>query len=524
MLNRKLWIAIVWGVLATASFAQADLVQVVNQDLFMSYLSNTSQDRYQKAFESLGVHKAPPMLSEDEQNQLRPAANILWNREYELRRLPKMIKALQAQKPQDSAKIAKEQKELLNQPALLTKAKDIYNKRVDDIAMERTVAAFAKMPSTNPQVAVCSDVQSADKSAQKPAPSDSISSLASDTATIVQKDARVEQVNDTHSKDWTDASSKLPSGKDVDQSVAKLSTVAAPLLGDQVVKAPVAPTSAPIPAPVPASIQKIDLDKSAAHLDIQNSQFLLQGTAPAPNTAVSIVVRGADGTPVMKDQEPTVTSDANGHFEIPAYIRSGSGDYTVDVVYHQPGTPPSSLSGLVKSVTMTNKDQANPEYLLPSGVIQSDSSEIISRANQIIADAHATTDMEKAKAIHDWVASNITYDTETLKKLEGTGGEMTSAIAPMSSLSVLESKTGICYGYSELYAALGRAAGLQTRMVKGNVKGWTLEHEWNEVFVDGRWVTVDTTWDAGKTPNEHYFDPSADVLAQDHTKLESSVL
>ena len=507
-MNRKLWLAVLSGIWATASLAQADPTQGVNRDLFFSYLNSTAQDRFQKAFDALGVHKAPSMLSDDEQNQLRPAANILWNREYELLRLPKMIKALQAKKPQDSAKIAKEQKELKNQPALLAKAKDIYNKRVDDVAMERAAAVFANMPSTNPQVTVCSDVQSPDKSAQKPAPStDSISSLASDTAQIVQQDARVEQVNDTHSKDWTDASSKLPSAKDVDQSVAK---------------AQAAPAQAPAPALPPVSVPKFDLDHSA-HVDIQDSQFILQGTAPAPNVGVSVMLRGVDGKPT-KDSVRFAQADENGHFQISGYVAGGAGDYTAEVDYVKPGAPSNSYGGLVKNITISNHDQKDEQYLLPSSSVQSDSPEIISRANQIISEAHATTDMEKAKALHDWVASNITYDNDTLKKIEGTGGEMTSAIAPMTSVSVLDSKTGICYGYSELYAALGRAAGLQTRMVTGNVKGWTLDHEWNEVLVDGRWVTVDTTWDAGKTPNEHYFDPSADVLAQDHTKLYSSIL
>jgi hypothetical protein len=523
MLNRKLWLAVLSGVWATASLAQADPTQGVNKDLFFSYLNSTAQDRFQKAFDALGVHKVPTMLSDDEQNQLRPAANILWNREYELLRLPKMIKALQAQKPQDAAKIAQEQKELVNQPALLAKAKDIYNKRVDDVAMERVAAAFANMPSTNPQITVCSDVQGADKTAQKPASStDSISSLASDTAKIVQQDARVEQANDQHSKDWTDASSKLPSPKDVDRSVGKLSSVVAPLLGDQVAKAQAAPPQAPAPALPPVSVPKIDLDQST-HVDIQDSQFILQGTAPFPNVPVSVMLRGADGKPT-KDSVRFAQADENGHFQISGYVTGGAGDYTAEVDYVKPGAPSNSYGGLVKNIAISNHDQKDEQYLLPSNVVQSDSPEIISRANQIISDAHATTDMEKAKALHDWVATNITYDNDTLKKIQGTGGEMTSAIAPMTSVSVLDSKTGICYGYSELYAALGRAAGLQTRMVTGNVKGWTLEHEWNEVLIDGRWVTVDTTWDAGKTPSEHYFDPSAAVLAEDHSKLYSSLL
>ena len=67
----------------------------------------------------------------------------------------------------------------------------------------------------------------------------------------------------------------------------------------------------------------------------------------------------------------------------------------------------------------------------------------------------------------------------------------------MSASEVLRTKSGDCTEHSALFAALGRAAGIPVKMVYGvvlNPNGEFFFHNWNEAFADGKWVTIDSTF------------------------------
>ena len=112
-------------------------------------------------------------------------------------------------------------------------------------------------------------------------------------------------------------------------------------------------------------------------------------------------------------------------------------------------------------------------------------------------------DYDKALAIHDWVCNNIFYDTDSIDGLSNN--------APYIATDVLESRRAVCLGYSNLYAALCRSIGIPCNIVTGYALGvgsgeteWNetnqttseANHAWNEVYLDNRWVIVDTTWDS----------------------------
>jgi len=139
-------------------------------------------------------------------------------------------------------------------------------------------------------------------------------------------------------------------------------------------------------------------------------------------------------------------------------------------------------------------------YLAPSTSIQSTDPEIVKLANEITNDI--ADDYDKALAIHDWMCTNIWYDWDVIES---------SKRIPGDAVSVLKNRLAICEGYSNLTAALLRASDIPAKTVSGHGRltaktgDWTqnqlsgkdINHFWNEAYIDGRWVIIDTTWDCG---------------------------
>jgi hypothetical protein len=151
--------------------------------------------------------------------------------------------------------------------------------------------------------------------------------------------------------------------------------------------------------------------------------------------------------------------------------------------------------------------------------------------------AGCTTDYEKAEAIHDWVADNIYYDYDYLNGITQTTN--------ITTLSVLENKYAVCSGYANLTRDLLTAAGIPCKQVMGYALGVAEEeddwsdidqqtvspnHVWNEAYVDGRWLIMDTTWDSsngyegekftkGENRSRLYFDITTQFLSNTHKSI-----
>ena len=168
-------------------------------------------------------------------------------------------------------------------------------------------------------------------------------------------------------------------------------------------------------------------------------------------------------------------------------------------------------------------------YCLPSSGIDSDNGDIIRSANAITAGI--TNDYNKALSIHDWVADNIWYDMDLYEKRTSN--------RDCTASNVLATRRSVCEGYTNLTVALCRAIGLPAKKVCGygrTTGDWpnnvasedSINHAWCEVFVDGRWVIIDPTWDSGNvyqygafTENEglrghRYFDSTQESFSADH--------
>lgn len=136
------------------------------------------------------------------------------------------------------------------------------------------------------------------------------------------------------------------------------------------------------------------------------------------------------------------------------------------------------------------------------------------------------------------MGQNIAYDYETYHAVDDESQR------PQDAVSVMNQRSAVCAGYSQLAAALLRSIGIPTKYVLGfpsldygigeTTDDWikilmnggdeengiylVVRHAWNEVWVGDRWVIMDTTWGqacrtrkTGMTsaPSRDYFEPIA---------------
>lgn len=190
----------------------------------------------------------------------------------------------------------------------------------------------------------------------------------------------------------------------------------------------------------------------------------------------------------------------NGAFDITLNLCMGPGEYTIWA-----GDNPQRFDGSIRFLAY-NQNSEDSRYTAPSVYVDSDNESIVALAKSLAPDS--LSDREKLNNIHNWVTSNISYDTAAYARRE-------NILTPASD--TLSRRTGMCRDYSFLTAALARASGLPARVIYGeatdpnsNQKGM---HAWNEVLVDGQWIFVDTTWDAGYVSgNKFVFAPSSTYL------------
>ncbi|MCL2816707.1 MAG: transglutaminase-like domain-containing protein [Oscillospiraceae bacterium] len=176
----------------------------------------------------------------------------------------------------------------------------------------------------------------------------------------------------------------------------------------------------------------------------------------------------------------------------------------------------------MESYTQKATDEISLAYLRqPSRDVQSDDPKIITLSDTITAGI--SSEYDKARAIHDWVSSNIWYDFDSLAGISSV--EMLPGEERWYSTVVLRNKRGICSGYANLTAALLRAAGIPAKAMSGFAGG---AHGWTVTFVEGRWINIDTTWDSKnyyqngefssqQASDNKYFDMSDSEFAKDHT-------
>ncbi len=185
-------------------------------------------------------------------------------------------------------------------------------------------------------------------------------------------------------------------------------------------------------------------------------------------------------------------------------LNMGDGSYTFCVWENTSGTRYAALSDPI-SADVALADEFQP-FIRPNQFCQFDeTSESTSLANQLCEGAQNEGDA--LRAICEWVVENVAYDEQKAATL----ADATSYVPDPDS--TLSSKSGICFDYASLTAAMLRSQGIPCKIITGDVAPDGIYHAWNMVYIDGSWIAasfsvqentwtrVDLTFTAGGSTN-----------------------
>ena len=188
---------------------------------------------------------------------------------------------------------------------------------------------------------------------------------------------------------------------------------------------------------------------------------------------------GSEDEPVMKVNygETEYVYSLAGEDVFP--LTCGDGKYTVRVYKMVSGGKYKSV--LTKELSVKLENQLLP-YLYPSQLVSySDTSLAVQLSREMCGETEG--DLDKLKAIYGYIIENITYDYKKAANVK-------SGYIP-SVDSTFITKSGICFDYSVMMAAMLRTQRVPVKLVMGYLNGTSVFHAWNEVYLKDRgWVTV----------------------------------
>jgi transglutaminase-like putative cysteine protease len=226
------------------------------------------------------------------------------------------------------------------------------------------------------------------------------------------------------------------------------------------------------------------------------------------------------GTPTGTEAEAEAATDAGADSDSDSDSDSDAGtdsnsdsDTDTDTdTDADPAPPPAPSTSSRRAWPFS--EQVHPAI---ASMTQGDERSIASVAAHIRATVHDPYD--RAKAVHDYVATRVVYDFASLS----------GPRAPQDAETVFRTRQGVCEGYARLFRAIADAVGLEVRYLVGDARDAGdpangEPHAWNAIELDGAWYLVDPTWDAGYGDGETfvarystmYFLTPPDVFGVDH--------
>lgn len=234
---------------------------------------------------------------------------------------------------------------------------------------------------------------------------------------------------------------------------------------------------------LPASINAADYAGSIAtadgeaFIDASNAALGYVGaSAVSPSRLKFQVIK--DGTSYNYDMEGDGTP-------LICPLNMGDGSYEFRIMENTSGNNYVELLGDSAAVTLQSEFEP---FLRPNVFCQfTNDSACVAQARLLAA--HAQNEGEVVKVIYDWLVENITYDKSKAAELATTTGYI-----PIPD-ETFSSKTGICFDYASLAAAMFRSLNIPCQIITGYVSPDNIYHAWNMIYIDGKWVGAHITVD-----------------------------
>ena len=113
------------------------------------------------------------------------------------------------------------------------------------------------------------------------------------------------------------------------------------------------------------------------------------------------------------------------------------------------------------------------------------------------------TDVEKEKAVHDYLCINMDYD------IPAVDDESKADPDADNPYGMLVGHYGICSGYASTFKLFMDCLDIECIIVEGKANGLEEDHAWNKIHIDGKWYNVDVTWD-----DPVYYDEQGNVVTE----------
>lgn len=162
-------------------------------------------------------------------------------------------------------------------------------------------------------------------------------------------------------------------------------------------------------------------------------------------------------------------------------LQMGNGSYKISVLANTTGNKYKSV--YAKTVEVAIADESAVYLNSVQNVNWAGASKAAAKAEELTKDL--TSDNDKVAAIYNYVVDSMSYDYDL-------AATVAAGYIPDID-SVLAEGTGICYDYASLFAAMTRSIGIPTKLEMGTSEYVSEYHAWNEVQLNGEWVTVDST-------------------------------
>lgn len=245
--------------------------------------------------------------------------------------------------------------------------------------------------------------------------------------------------------------------------------------GDFKVVEPGSVYTGPIEIPLPEASGEVVYEENGITVDASHTEdgyLMVKGIA----SDVRLKVR------ISLDEE-IYTYDLNQEQEYEVYpLQMGNGTYKVQVYQQVEGTNYSPIYYTEVKVDMPDTDRV---YLYPSQYVwYTNDKNAVKLSFDLCVDL--TSDSEKAECIYNYIVNLLTYDNEKAAAVE-------KGYLPDVDATLRERK-GICFDYSALLAAMLRAQNIPVRLAIGYVQPDNIYHAWNQVYLDGEWVWMDSTF------------------------------